>query len=274
MIVSGWKWGEELSPSPSLSLWDTLPRIQGQPVILVSDIRTAPGGDKWSYRDDRIIGSELQIKIRAVVTDRFTLYLEAEPSKRDSPFFVSGIQLDSSGRKDGVELTTHVVRFQLPFEERIITRPVPLFSATECRLIVSPQPLPTSLIAVEECPKKEDLTYSVFSGWVKDEKLQFDVQYPFSVVEFKLLHEDKAKSDEYGQTILNAELLAIEDHKSSGCSCERKGKSSSIIEFELSQLGFEKPDVIILWGGDPGSWFSQELYISTKNVKSQPLVDQ
>ncbi len=228
------------------SSWDTLPSIQGQLVQQISDIRKAPSGSNCDIHDVFHQDSELLVKVRAVATDQFTLYIEKKAFDKVYPYFRGGIHVDASKRKQDFVINMYVVKFHLPFYDLGLNiRLEPLVPALECPLQNdSPLP-PIHVVSVDKLSQPFELSIS-YCIWTKDDKLQLRVDYPFPVVEFRLEYEREAIEDDYGSAIVQAGLRAIEDHNTLGCSCERKGTITSIIEFDVAQLGAQKPDRIIL----------------------------
>lgn len=65
-------------------------QIAGKEVIWIDDIRNAPGGDKCSLIDKNLLGSILFIKVNAVASDKFTLYLENGSLDGTRPKLIGG----------------------------------------------------------------------------------------------------------------------------------------------------------------------------------------
>jgi hypothetical protein len=249
--VPWWSWGKNIPamagtiPSP----WDTSPRIEGRAVILVPDIRKTPGGDKWHLIEDRRRGSELLIRVNAVATDRFTLYIEANSLENNHRSLIGGIHLDHSDREAGAVLTEHIVRFQHPLQKEwpYIDLQKALLPANNCTLSEQPKLLDLELLEVEVRKKLNGThNYLLRSGMFSDGKLLINVDHDFPVTGFKLEYEHIIWED--FKRILNAELFAIEDHSITNCTCKRKERISSRIQVELSKFGPEKPDTIFIWG--------------------------
>lgn len=239
--------------------FDSEPQINGRPVKWISEIRNAPGGAEWSFLGSRYKGSDLLVRVLAVATDQFTLYLEEGPLEERASRLNGGIHLDASGRNPEAKLTNYIIKFHLPFEKEIYIPNLknPLLSANKCPLVQPPKNLPVALVEVTERQRKSGHQYSISNGWFKDGKIILFVEHFFPVIGFRFEYQSRIYTKNY-RKILNTELFAIEDHNNSDCSCSRKGKITSVIGIELAKLNQDKPDEIVVWGTHDTQFLSAE----------------
>lgn len=222
----------------------------------ISDIRKVAGGDKWTLLAHFETSNELFIKVHALATDRFTLFIERNPTEPNSQVYLMGIHLDSSRRPLWIEPRPHLIKFQIPPFRTVIMPLVDLFPALECRLFERPRPSEISchLEYVPAIEQRADHTYSIIEISLVANKLQLIVSHSFSTNNFTLLCEEKLSQDTYENPILKAALHSLEDHPSDGCSCQRKGYLTSVLEFDVEKMIAMKPSRILLFGNHRGGF--------------------
>lgn len=234
---------------PFSSPWETLPRINGRKVEWISDIRKAPGGDYCSFEDYMIIGSEMLIKVHAVASDQFSLYLENGSLVERYPALIGGIYSNFPARKAGAKSSWHVLSFQLPFEKNVkIDLKRSLLPGNECRLADVPKLILTDFKVVKERQNKENHSYFIHAGRILNDTFFLLLEHSFPTTSFRIEYEEKLQKLEDGELKLNIELFAIEDHDNLDCTCVRKGMIKSTIEIDLTKFGFEEHYELNIWG--------------------------
>lgn len=225
-------------------LFEGIPEIKGKSVEILSDLCEAPGGVSFKciYRTRKSKENpsqyQLLLKVEAVASDQFTLYLEDRGS--DYPQR-GGIHLNISSRNNE-ELQSYTVVFDLPFEKKIIfTRLKPLLPANPCP-INSPKEIKTEILKVDKRQCTGSLC-SIETGWLEDGKICLRVNHRFATSDFTLVYEQELV-DGY----LLAELISNEDHNTSDCVCRRKESINSVLEFSFPNDVIEPYSRILVWG--------------------------